>query len=230
MSGLSTTEAAAAHYRALPREGRLPGRCEMRLPEGLEGARVLDLLCREGKGAFKLADRVGGGGFVLACDPDAARIARAEGRRADAEAAGEPWAARCAFRCGLPEDLRALGAADADFDLVYVNASLNVVYDFDAVLAEAARVLAPGGRLWVAGLFAADGASALPEAEAAAAAAGGNVFSAARSLPQMEAAGARAGFRSCSFFDVCGVAPDGDDAAPELVGRRFVAADACLER
>ena len=242
-------EQAFAYYQALPREGRLPGKCEMRLPEGLEGKRVVDLLCRSGKGAFKLAERVGPGGFVLACDPDESRVREAEQRRAEAEAVGEGWARRLAFRCGVPEDLRACGAEDASFDLVYANAAVNASFDFEAVLAEAFRALAPGGVLWVAGVFAAEdadgadgGASDGGEAAEGAgvgeglAQAGaacdpalrGNVFACAPTFARMEAAAARAGFASCEFADVRAIVPDGADAAPELAGRSFVSADARL--
>ena len=54
---------AEAHYAEMPRDG-YSGRCEMLLPEDLRGMRVLDLGCRNGKGAYKLADRVGPDGFV----------------------------------------------------------------------------------------------------------------------------------------------------------------------
>ena len=54
---------AEAHYAELSRDG-YSGRCEMFLPEDLRGMRVLDLGCRNGKGACKLADRVGPDGFV----------------------------------------------------------------------------------------------------------------------------------------------------------------------
>ena len=68
---------AEAHYAEMPRDG-YSGRCEMLLPEDLRGMRVLDLGCRNGKGACKLADRVGPDGFVLGVDPSAACVARAE--------------------------------------------------------------------------------------------------------------------------------------------------------
>ena len=54
---------AEAHYAEMPRDG-YSGRCEMLLPEDLRGMRVLDLGCRNGKGACKLADRVGPDGFL----------------------------------------------------------------------------------------------------------------------------------------------------------------------
>ena len=213
----------ADYYRALPREGRLPGRCEMRLPDGLEGLRVLDLLCRGGKGAFKLANRVGARGFVVACDPDERRVAAAERRRAAAAMAGEAWAGRLAFRCAAPEDLRACGLEDAAFDLVYVNAAVNVACDFDAVLAEAFRVLAEGGVMWIAGVFALDEAP-----DGAASALDGNVFVHARTFAQVERAAARAGFCTCALLDARPLAPDGADAVPAALARSYVAADARL--
>ena len=76
---------AEAHYAEMPRDG-YSGRCEMLLPEDLRGMRVLDLGCRNGKGAYKLADRVGPDGFVLGVDPSAACVARAEATAAAARA------------------------------------------------------------------------------------------------------------------------------------------------
>ena len=216
---------AMRYYEGLPREGRLPGRCEMRLPDALVGARVLDVLCRSGKGPSKLAERVGEGGGVLACDPDARRMARAEELRAADEAAGEPWASRLSFRVGVPEDLRAVGAADASFDLVYVNAAVNVACDFDAVLVEAFRVLADGGVMWIAGVFALDEAP-----DGAALALDGNVFVHARTFAQVERAAARAGFNACALRDARPLAPDGADAVPAALARSYVAADARLRK
>ena len=114
---------AEAHYAEMPRDG-YSGRCEMLLPEDLRGMRVLDLGCRNGKGACKLADRVGPDGFVLGVDPSAACVARAEATAAAARAEGAAWAERLAFARGCFEDLRAAGVEDASFDVVIVNLSL----------------------------------------------------------------------------------------------------------
>lgn len=199
----------------------------MAVPEGLAGARVLDLLCRSGKGALKLADAVGPQGHVLACDPDAAFVAQAEQRRAGAQAAGDPAAARVSFAQAYPEDLAAL-AASGSFDLVYVNSSLNVVCDLPAVFAEAARVLAPGGVLWVAGGVFADS----PEDERARArsAATGNVFAAALTRDEFAATAHAAGFSTCTFTAVAPCAPDGADADASSQHRTFREACARLER
>lgn len=216
---------AAAYYEALPREGRLPGRCEMRLPDGLAGARVLDVLCRAGKGAFKLADAVGGRGFVLGCDPDAARMAAAERSRAQAAGRGEGWARRVAFRRAAPELLADAGVECASFDVVYVNASFNAAFRKDAVLRQALEALRPGGTLWIAGVFAASPLPALPPAGGS-----GNVFWCAWTFRQLSRAAQAAGFADCVLLDAAPVEPDGADADEALAQVSFVAGNARLVR
>lgn len=209
-------------YEAMPREGHYVGRCEMLLPADLAGRRVLDLGCRRGKGACKIADSVGPEGAVLGVDPSAACIEAARAyvaehavRRARVAGAIDPT-----FACAPFEDLRKAGAQDASFDLVFANSVLNLAWDRDAALREIVRVLAPGGVLHHAGVFADE---PLPEEEARAFAAEGNVFGAASSLAAFEAAALRAGFARCEARAASPVAPDGADADPALAGRRFAA-------
>lgn len=227
------------HYAAMPRERRHVGRCEMLLPDDLAGKRVLDVGCRRGKGACKIAERVGPAGSVRGVDPSPALIeaarayARSRGMMDPQECgdAGSEGAAgareravqvgRLSFAVALFEDLRGAGVEDGSVDVVYANSALNLAWDVDAALREIVRVLAPGGVLHCAGVFA---EAPLPDEEARAFAAAGNAFGAAESLAGFEAAARAAGFKRCEVGEPSPVAPDGDDAAPALAGRRFVAA------
>lgn len=104
---------------------------------GIEkGSRVLDVGCGTGRLAHWIAERVGTNGTVSGIDPldDRIRIARSRG-----------GAAR--FDVGQAEDLRAF--EDASFDAVCMSSVLHWVEDKAKALAEARRVLRPGGRLGV---------------------------------------------------------------------------------
>ena len=225
------------YYATMPREGRHVGRCEMLLPDDLAGKRVLDLGCRRGKGACKIADRVGTAGSVLGVDPSPACIeaARAYAREqgmmdsrsgCDVRQGGGsvrlPAApAGLSFAVAPFEDVREAGVEDGSVDVAYANSALNLAWDLDAALREVVRVLAPGGFLHCAGVFA---EAPLPDEEARSFAAAGNAFGAADSLAGFEAAALAAGFERCEIGETVPVQPDGDDAAPALEGRRFVAA------
>lgn len=227
------------HYAAMPREGRHVGRCEMLLPDDLAGKRVLDVGCRRGKGACKIAERVGPAGSVRGVDPSPACIeaARAYARSrsmmdprgcGDAGSEGAAGvreraarAGRLSFAVAPFEDLRRAGVEDGSVDVVYANSALNLAWDLDAALREIVRVLAPGGCLHCAGVFAEE---PLPDEEARAFAAAGNAFGAADSLAGFEVAALAAGFKRCEIGELSPIEPDGDDVAPELERRRFVAA------
>jgi ubiquinone/menaquinone biosynthesis C-methylase UbiE len=107
------------------------------ITEQLAGARrALDLGCGEGQVTRALLERAGVV-RVAGVDPSAAQLAnaRAAGRAAD----GQP-----------PAYVRACGEAlpfgDASFDAVVCCLAIEHTDDPDAVLAEVARVLEPGGR------------------------------------------------------------------------------------
>lgn len=211
------------YYEAMPREGRIVGRCEMLLPAELAGKRVLDLGCRRGKGACKIADCVGSTGCVVGIDPSAACVEAARAYVAEHAARRARVASPLSptFACAPFEDLREAGIEDASFDVVFVNSVLNVAWDFNAALREIVRVLAPGGCLHHAGVFAED---PLASDEARAFAARGNVFGAAPSRAEFEQAALRAGCARCEVDAASPVEPDGADADPALVGRGFTAA------
>jgi SAM-dependent methyltransferase len=110
------------------------------------GDRVLDLGCGTGGSLAQAAPSVAGG-LLAGLDLSAAALART------AEAVGEA-AAGMAEPPGLlcvQADLRAsLPLADGAFDRVLCHNVLEVLPDPDALVAEAIRVLRPGGRLVLA--------------------------------------------------------------------------------
>ncbi|MDD7369896.1 MAG: methyltransferase domain-containing protein [Berryella intestinalis] len=134
------------YYGAIPHRNTASAACRMPFPkDGYSGKRVLDVNCRKGKGALAILDRVAPGGFVMGVDPDEGLIeaARAYALRSLGQAAETDG--RIAFACAVPENLAEAGIEDESFDVVFANCSLNLSYDFDAVLREFARVLAADG-------------------------------------------------------------------------------------
>lgn len=164
---------ALSYYAALSPAAGFQGRCAMSIPAYIEGMRVVDVCCRKGKGAFALADAVGPSGFVVGVDPDADNVAAACASAPGNHWAGASWKRYLRFSLAIPENLSQARIDDASFDLVYINSALNLAWSLPAALAEFARVLAPGGRLWVAqGVFAYDGSDAERECAAIADGAG----------------------------------------------------------
>ena len=139
-------EALQAWYAALDDTGAYSRRCHLYVPEGLAGLRVLDVNCRNGKGACKLAEAVGPEGFVLGTCLREEQVAAARAGEAKGLARAGLSQSNMAFAQAFPEDLRAV-CPDGSFDMAYLNSSVNVAADPDAVLAEMRRVLAPGGLL-----------------------------------------------------------------------------------
>lgn len=163
-SDLKTTaccppEALPAHLRAIVArlEDEVVTRfygCGSPIPPALQGARVLDLGCGSGRDAYVMACLAGPDGHVTGVDmtPEQLAVARRH-VYAHMQTFGFPEA-NVRFLEGSIEDLAALGLTDGRFDLVTSNCVLNLAADKRRVLAEALRVLKPGGELHFADIFA----------------------------------------------------------------------------
>ena len=100
---------------------------------------VLDLGCGGGIDSILAARRVGPTGRVIGVD-----LLEEMCQRARAAAAAAAVGERCEFREG---EMESLPVADASVDVVISNGALNLSPRKSRALAEAARVLVPGGRL-----------------------------------------------------------------------------------
>ncbi len=127
---------------ALPEEANLGLGCgnPTAIAELDEGQIVLDLGSGAGIDCFLAARQVGPGGRVIGVDMTAEMIERARHN------AAEGGYDNVEFRLG---EIEALPVADASVDVIISNCVLNLSAEKGRVLAEAFRVLRPGGRMVV---------------------------------------------------------------------------------
>lgn len=199
---MASREECECHYRSQASEGGVESRCRMWLPATLEGASVLDVGCRRGKGAFKLAESVGPKGFVLGVDWRAPFLeeAREDAVRARAKCACEP--SPVDFLLAYPEFLSGAGVEAGSFDVAVANSVLNASWSLEAALAEIARALRPGGLFHFATLVR---ETPLDERDRARAARRGDVVGSALSMRQLVGLLSAVGFTVVEVVD--------DDAA-----------------
>ena len=211
--GSQSTKARRAQHRQ--------SRCVMVLPADLEGRRVLDIACRRGLGAFKIADRVGKDSFVVGADPSPQCVEAAVAQAPDHHWAGPDWGDHLQFVCAGPCGLEAAGLQAASFDVVVVNSALNLEPDYLGALAAIARLLVPGGYLYHDAVLAEE---SLAEPVSRLCRDAGNVFGCAPTQARLADALARAGFCRWSFEAVRPLEPPSGDVRPELEGYGFQSA------
>ena len=204
------------------RNARRHTRCVMVLPDDLAGKRVLDIECRKGLGAFKIADRVGEGGFVVGTDSSAEKIEVAKELAPQQHWAGDAWQQHMRLVQADPTDLLAAGIGDASIDVVVVNSVLNFVPDRLGAFSEIARVLAPGGYLYHDAVLALQPLPPLSQAGHDALAT--NVFATAPTKEELVRVLQEAGFSNWEFLNEQPLEPQREDAIESLSGLTFESA------
>jgi len=128
--------------------------CGLVAPQQLSGMRILDLGSCSGRDCYALSALVGETGYVVGVDMTDEQLAVAN-RHIDYHREQFGYARpNVEFRKGYIEALDALGFADNSFDIIVSNCVINLSPDKEAVLAQAHRLLKPGGELYFSDVYA----------------------------------------------------------------------------
>lgn len=128
--------------------------CGLVAPALLEGQRILDLGSGAGQDCYVLSQLVGESGEIVGVDmtEEQLEVARRHiDHHTEAFGYSKP---NVSFHHGYIERLGELGLADESFDIIVSNCVINLVPDKAAVLAEAWRLLRPGGELYFSDVYA----------------------------------------------------------------------------
>lgn len=128
--------------------------CGLIAPQALEGCQVLDLGCGAGRDAYCLSALVGERGGVTGVDMTPEQLAVARRHQAFHAQAFGHGQSNLRFIEGDIERLDELGLPADSFDVLVSNCVINLVPDKARVLAEAWRVLKPGGELYFSDVYA----------------------------------------------------------------------------
>ncbi|MCR9271424.1 MAG: methyltransferase domain-containing protein [Hyphomonadaceae bacterium] len=127
--------------------------CGLVLPEVMSGLRVLDLGCGAGRDCYVISRLVGETGAVVGVDMTDEQLDVAA-RHVDYHREKYGYAtANTTFLKGDIERLQELDLADQSFDLIVSNCVINLTQDKAGVLAQAYRLLKPGGEMYFSDVY-----------------------------------------------------------------------------
>jgi SAM-dependent methyltransferase len=125
--------------------------CGLCLPDDIDGLSILDLGCGAGRDVYIASQLVGPKGRVVGVDMTKEQL--------DVALAHKQWHAdkfgfsNVDFKEGYIERLSLLDLAPASFDVIVSNCVINLSPDKESVLAEAFRLLKPGGELYFSDVY-----------------------------------------------------------------------------
>ncbi len=127
--------------------------CGLVLPEGMTGLSVLDLGCGAGRDCYLVSRLVGEAGRVVGVDMTDEQLEVARRHVTYHQEKYGYAAPNTDFLKGDIERLEDLELADESFDLIISNCVINLTKDKAAVLAEAYRLLKPGGEMYFSDVY-----------------------------------------------------------------------------